>query len=323
MKILIVSGFLGAGKTTFIQALARHSGRVFAVFENEYGPADLDARVLEADGLRVWELTENCVCCTGKGDFAASVVSIANTLAPDVLVVEPTGAARLGSILSNLEQLHYGSLSVLPPVTILDGRSWAVQRREAPELWLDQVRSAAVVVCSKLEQADAAEREELRRELAALNPRARILAEPYARQEAAWWAGLLEGAGPGPALAPREAAAEDDAFQQLTLEGAALPSPTHLIAFLERLSRGEFGRIPRAKGVLRCGGEALRFDAVGGAWAVTGAPEGTSARCVFIGRELDRVGLLRLLSGRPAVRGAAKTAARPVTYRPRGRRPAP
>lgn len=100
MRVLVVSGFLGAGKTTFIQELARRTGRDFVVYENEYGQADIDAKVLsETDELSVWESTENCICCSGKQDFAASVLTIANTLDPEYLVVEPTGVARLSSVL--------------------------------------------------------------------------------------------------------------------------------------------------------------------------------------------------------------------------------
>ncbi len=91
MKILVVSGFLGAGKTTFIQELVRRTGRDFAIYENEYGQADIDARRLRQDSdLKVWESTENCICCSGKQDFATSVLTISNTIDPEYLIVEPT-----------------------------------------------------------------------------------------------------------------------------------------------------------------------------------------------------------------------------------------
>ena len=95
MKILIVSGFLGAGKTTFIKALAKHTGKEFAILENEYGAAGIDKDRLETElasgTVNIWEMTEGCICCSAKGDFALSVLSIANAVDPEYLVIEPTG----------------------------------------------------------------------------------------------------------------------------------------------------------------------------------------------------------------------------------------
>ena len=89
MKILIVSGFLGAGKTTFIKALAKHTKKDFAILENEYGAAGIDADRLRAEEgqspVNIWEMTEGCICCSAKGDFSLSVLSIANTIDPEYL----------------------------------------------------------------------------------------------------------------------------------------------------------------------------------------------------------------------------------------------
>ena len=94
MKILVVSGFLGAGKTTFIKSLAEHTGKEFAILENEYGDVGIDGNLLKEQQkvgeVNIWELTEGCICCLMKGDFAASVLTIANTVGPEYLVIEPT-----------------------------------------------------------------------------------------------------------------------------------------------------------------------------------------------------------------------------------------
>ena len=86
MKVLVISGFLGAGKTTFLKELAHRTHRDFAVMENEYGEVGIDGGVLEQDDpqekLNIWELTEGCICCSRKADFATSVLTIANTVDP-------------------------------------------------------------------------------------------------------------------------------------------------------------------------------------------------------------------------------------------------
>ncbi len=111
MKILIVSGFLGAGKTTFIKRLARNVDQRFAILENEYGAAGIDGARLgqnrQGTQKNVWEMTEQCICCIGKKDFAASVLTIANVVDPEYLIVEPTGVGSLARIIENLRQIEY------------------------------------------------------------------------------------------------------------------------------------------------------------------------------------------------------------------------
>ena len=102
MKILVISGFLGAGKTTFIKALAEKTDKRFVVMENEYGEGGIDGGFLASGTgqaeMKVWELTEGCICCTMKADFASSILTISNTLDPEYLVVEPTGLGKLGNM---------------------------------------------------------------------------------------------------------------------------------------------------------------------------------------------------------------------------------
>ena len=106
MKILIVSGFLGAGKTTFIKELVRRSGTRPVIMENEYGENNLDATELEQSlsaqkEMKILEFMEGCVCCTKKDSFVNSVLTVFSGLDPEYLVIEPTGVGRLSNILQN------------------------------------------------------------------------------------------------------------------------------------------------------------------------------------------------------------------------------
>lgn len=299
MRVLAVSGFLGAGKTTFIQELARRTGREFVIYENEYGQADIDAATLSgSDGLSVWESTENCICCTGKQDFASTVLTIANTLDPDYLVVEPTGVARLSSVLANVGMVSYERISVLEPVTVVDAGAWSHQRARFPEIYEDQVASAGTVVVSKVGGAMPGELAALRSWVEGLNPGARVVDEPWERLGDAWFCELLErGAAGAPAVAAAKVAGDGapdaDGFASLSLEGVALPSESHLLWLLDAVVAGVFGEVVRAKGHLRCGGQWLRFDVVDRMWSVCGWEPGESAQTgprpglgVFIGPDL-------------------------------------
>lgn len=294
MKILVVSGFLGAGKTTFIQELVRRTGRDFAIYENEYGQADIDARRLRQDSdLKVWESTENCICCSGKQDFATSVLTISNTIDPEYLIVEPTGVAKLQSILDNVNQVAWERISLLAPVTVVDAVSWQNQRTDFPEIFDNQLSAAASVVISKLAPGSEDAAEPIKQLAAEMNPQAEVIAESsYANIPDEWWNGLLTRALDGSVL--KDSASEKDEgpdLETMALTHAELPSPTHLIWLLDAASAGVFGKLARAKGTLPCGNQWVKFDLVERAWAITGDEPQEESRCVFIGRDLLRHGL--------------------------------
>lgn len=294
MKILVVSGFLGAGKTTFIQELVRRTGRDFAIYENEYGQADIDARRLRQDSdLKVWESTENCICCSGKQDFATSVLTISNTIDPEYLIVEPTGVAKLQSILDNVNQVAWERISLLAPVTVVDAVSWQNQRTDFPEIFDNQLSAAASVVISKLAPGSEDAADPIKQLAAEMNPQAEVIAESsYADIPDEWWNGLLTRALDGSVL--KDAAGDEDEgpdLETMALTHAELPSPTHLIWLLDAASAGVFGKLARAKGTLPCGNQWVKFDLVERAWAITGDEPQEESRCVFIGRDLLRHGL--------------------------------
>ena len=294
MKILVVSGFLGAGKTTFIQELVRRTGRDFAIYENEYGQADIDARRLRQDSdLKVWESTENCICCSGKQDFATSVLTISNTIDPEYLIVEPTGVAKLQSILDNVNQVAWERISLLAPVTVVDAVSWQNQRTDFSEIFDNQLSAAASVVVSKLAPGSEDAAEPIKQLAAEMNPQAEVIAESsYADIPDEWWNSLLTRALDGSVL--KDAADDEDEgpdLETMALTHAELPSPTHLIWLLDAASAGVFGKLARAKGTLPCGNQWVKFDLVERAWAITGDEPQEESRCVFIGRDLLRHGL--------------------------------
>lgn len=299
MKILMVSGFLGAGKTTFIKTMAEVTGRDFVVLENEYGQTDIDRQMLtsEAD-MEVYELTQGCVCCTMKQDFATSILTIANTLDPEVLIVEPTGVARLSSLMDNVHRIEYERIALLKPIAVVDGLVFDRQIARGDDIYLDQLASAETIVVSKVEHADEQTRVGIECRLREINPAAELVFGAYAERGASWFAGLLDRYADGRELEPRGAAEDREAdLRSITLHGAALDSPTKLIALLDAVSFGVFGQVLRAKGYLPCNGAWLRFDVVDGIWGITGylGEEPDQSEVVFIGRDLKRTWLREML----------------------------
>ena len=294
MKVLVISGFLGAGKTTFIRELSRRTGRDFAVMENEYGQVGIDGSVLEQDApeLNIFELTEGCICCSMKSDFATSVLTIANTVDPEFLIVEPTGVGLLSRIIENLNQIQYERITLLSPITILDGNSFEQYRKDYPDILIDQISSAPTVLISKMESSDEDEIAKVGNRLRELAPNAEIVMEHYSRKPDSWWNGLLEKGLSG--TLPKTVDAELD-MENLGLKDVVLKSPDELLLLLNGVVSGVFGRICRAKGYMKAGESWLRFDVAGNRYSITGCEEMDESRAVFIGNDLKRSWLRNIL----------------------------
>ncbi len=141
MKILIVSGFLGSGKTSFIKALAKASKKQFVIVENEFAELGLDAELIKSDDnleMEIWELTEGCICCSLNLDFSNSVLTIANTLNPEYLIVEPSGVALTSNIVKQLNKICYEQIELLSPITIVDAQNYRLSKEKYPDYFYDQ-----------------------------------------------------------------------------------------------------------------------------------------------------------------------------------------
>ena len=291
MKILIVSGFLGAGKTTFIKALARYTGKKFAVLENEYGAAGIDGdrlnQSMKNGEVNLWEMADGCICCSAKGDFASSVLTIANAVDPEYLVVEPTGVGMLGRIVQNLQQIEYERISLLAPVTIVDIHSYQRYMREYPELYLNQIREAGTIIVSKTEESASSEKETIEQFLHKENPNAVIVTQHYSSMSEEMWKRLLMTGYDGSVIC-----SEDETEQRLpdsfSVTDVAMSSVEGLLLFLEDLIRGRYGDVIRAKGQLYAGKTAVQFDVADGRYCVTDMDEIVNGKAVFIGNEIKK-----------------------------------
>ena len=114
---------------------------------------------------------------SGKKDFAASVLTIANVVDPEYLIVEPTGVGSLARIIENLRQIEYERIQLLSPVTIVDVYSYRRYMAEYPELYQDQIRSADTIIVSKTEACQAEEKQRIQKFLQEINPQAKIITD--------------------------------------------------------------------------------------------------------------------------------------------------
>ncbi|MGP1459745.1 MAG: CobW family GTP-binding protein [Treponema sp.] len=306
MKILIISGFLGAGKTTFIGTLSQKTQGDFAVMENEYGQAGIDGELLSQNRLKVWELTEGCICCSLKSDFASSILTIANTLNPEYLIVEPTGVGLLSAVIRNIAKIEYERIRLLSPVTVVDVFGAASNARDFREIYADQITHAGHIVLSKMENASAHEIEAAKEIIRSVCPAAKIADSPYQALPSEWWERLLS--------TPLNTSPNADALdgiqppdlESVGISGIRFDSIDALLTCLSALMRGQFGNAYRVKGFAPINGRWAKFDVVGTQYSIAECAPMTTPKAVVIGSSLDKGALTMLFGGKEIVPAAGE-----------------
>lgn len=179
MRIILVCGFLGSGKTTMIRELAaymvRAKGRRVVILENEVGEVGIDDLFLAGEGFQVKGILGGCICCQLTGEVTAAVNEIGREFSPDAVVIEATGVARPGSILKVL--LKYGEgIEAVTVVDMVDAGRWEMLSEVVPGLILGQISESDVVLVNKIDECEDELVENIRALVAAENPAARIYA---------------------------------------------------------------------------------------------------------------------------------------------------
>ena len=178
LKILLLSGFLGSGKTSALLQLAawlvrNTSGKSTSVMiiENEIGEVGVDDKVLKAQGLRVKELFAGCACCTGGADLLADIRTIRDGMAPDWILIEATGVAYPLQIKESVEACFRIPVKIL---ALADAKRWKRLHAYMAQLIEGQVDAADCILLNKVDLVEEAEADAIVEELRGYNPTAAI-----------------------------------------------------------------------------------------------------------------------------------------------------
>lgn len=254
MRLTLVSGFLGSGKTTLIRHMASGAGERLAVVVNDFGDCAIDRELISsAGGLEVAELAGGCVCCTLRSELAEVLEELRERFYPERVLLEASGIARTSSMVEALRELSRRGVAELEGVvSVIDASSFSELYAMANfrRLYRDAIANASVVVINKVDLAGGREIADVERIVGDINPSAIVLRSSFGKV-------VLPEKLPG-----FEVDAGEEAH--LLLESfSAKPgdmSAEEAEELFERLRRGEFGGIVRAKGIFRCGGRSWYFD---------------------------------------------------------------
>ena len=196
-KIDVVSGFLGAGKTTLIKKLLKEAldGSKTVLIENEFGEIGIDGGFLKEAGIEIKEMNSGCICCSLVGDFGTSLKEVISTYAPERILIEPSGVGKLSDVLKAVENVA-GDLDVEinSAVAVVDASKCKMYMKNFGEFFSNQIEYAGTIILSRTDKVDQAKLNACVEMIREHNDKATIITTPLAQLDGKEVLGTIEGA---------------------------------------------------------------------------------------------------------------------------------
>ena len=194
-KIDIISGFLGAGKTTFIKKLLEEAikGEQVVLIENEFGEIGIDGGFLKDSGIEIREMNSGCICCSLVGDFGKSLAEVLTKYAPDRIMIEPSGVGKLSDVMKAVVDVSADmDVELNSAVTIVDAAKCKMYMKNFGEFFNNQIENAGTIVLSRTDIVDP---DKVLRDVDLIrekNPRAAIITTPIDQLEGSQLLDIIE-----------------------------------------------------------------------------------------------------------------------------------
>ena len=310
-KIDIVSGFLGAGKTTLIKKLLKEAlaGTQTVLIENEFGEIGIDGGFLKDAGIEIKEMNSGCICCSLVGDFGTSLKEVLNTYHPDRILIEPSGVGKLSDVMKAGQIAGLVSeVELNSAVAVVDASKCKMYIKNFGEFFINQIEHAGTIILSR---TDVASEEKVKQAVELIrehNEKATIITTPLAQLEGKEILATIEGAKDLEAELMEQVKAmhdehehhhhhhADEIFTSWGFETPATYTTEEVEGFLKELDNEEkYGIVLRAKGMIPAAdGTWIYFDYVPEESNVrAGKPDVTGKICV-IGSKLKEAELENL-----------------------------
>lgn len=194
IKIDVISGFLGAGKTTLIKKLfeSKLKNEKVVLIENEFGEIGVDGSFLKNSGVQIKEINSGCICCSLVGDFSKSMKELVENYAPDRIIIEPSGVGKLSDIIKAIEKVDE-PLKINIVATVVDGGKCKMYYKNFGEFYDDQVKQANTIIVSKADKLTNDKVLAAVELIKSLNPHATVVTTPVTELEADKLLEVLEG----------------------------------------------------------------------------------------------------------------------------------
>ena len=181
-KIDIISGFLGAGKTTYIKKMLEeaYNGEKVVLIENEFGEVGIDGGFLKDAGITISEMNSGCICCSLVGDFDKNLHEVLEKFSPDRILIEPSGVGKLSDVMTSVIKLEEtADVKLCGLVTVVNALKASKQMKAFGEFFNNQIEFATTIVLSRSQTATEDQLEFCVKQIQKLNPKAAIITTPW------------------------------------------------------------------------------------------------------------------------------------------------
>ncbi len=179
-KIDIISGFLGAGKTTLIKKLIAEAfpGEKLVLIENEFGEIGIDGGFLKESGIQITEMNSGCICCSLVGDFGEALKEVLEKYAPDRVLIEPSGVGKLSDVIKAVKNIG-GSVVVNSTATVVDASKCKMYMKNYGEFYNNQIEYAGTVILSRTQNISAEKLDTCLKMIREKNDEASVITTPW------------------------------------------------------------------------------------------------------------------------------------------------
>ena len=181
-KIDIISGFLGAGKTTLIRKLLDEAlkGQKIVLIENEFGEIGIDGGFLKDAGVQITEMNSGCICCSLVGDFGTALQDVLKQFAPDRIIIEPSGVGKLSDVMKAvLKVADEADIELSTYTAVADAMKCKMFMKNFGEFYNNQIESAKCIVLSRTQKLSEKKLDEVVAMIREKNPEATIVTTPW------------------------------------------------------------------------------------------------------------------------------------------------
>lgn len=181
-KIDIISGFLGAGKTTFIKKMIEEvfKGEKIVLIENEFGEVGIDGGFLKDAGIEITEMNSGCICCSLVGDFGKNLHEVIEKFHPDRILIEPSGVGKLSDVMKSVIDVEKDEdVKLNGLITVVNALKASKQMKAFGEFFNNQIEYATTVVLSRSQKATPEQLELCVKQIQALNPKVAVITTPW------------------------------------------------------------------------------------------------------------------------------------------------
>lgn len=301
IKIDVVSGFLGSGKTTLIKHMLESiENEKVVIIENEFGQIGIDGDLISKSGIDVLELQNGCICCSIKLNFRDTLLDIIEKFNPDRILIEPTGIGLLSEIISMIENLKLkNTLSINSLITVVDGLNYFDYIDNFGDFFEDQIKNASILMISKTQLIGKDELNKVELSLKNLNKKANIINKDWDKIPFDNFFEKLDLLNCKISDDIRTLIKKDISEDMKNIESISkIPNEIYTVESLEHilssLNNEKLGKIIRCKGFVNNDEGILEFNYINGNYTIASTNRDITPKLCIIGTNLAKEELLNM-----------------------------